>query len=179
MRFGLSILSARCFLAPSPPSIQPPLDHFILCNCVFGILTVYSFIDRRQHSDLEKAAYVSSGVVTLFRDAVCSLQPGGDEAQVVCGSDLSYAFAYGLLCASRPTAGDGDHAFLRGCLFSDAGPGNPDYSIDRAEITEQAWQSTSHLDVSIDIALFFYTDRKICTKDSNHSMNRLTRCSTP
>lgn len=46
---------------------------------------------------------------------------------------------------------------------------------------EQARQSTGPLDVPIDIApaVLFYTDRKICTKDSNHSMNKLTRCSAP
>ena len=49
------------------------------------------------------------------------------------------------------------------------------------KIIEQARQSTGPLDVPIDIAptVLFYTDRKICTKDSNHSMSRMTRCSTP
>lgn len=48
-------------------------------------------------------------------------------------------------------------------------------------IVEQARKSTGPLDVPIDIApaVLFYTDRKICTKDSNHSMSRMTRCSTP
>jgi len=49
------------------------------------------------------------------------------------------------------------------------------------KIIEQARQSTGPLDVPIDIAptVLFYTDRKICTKDSNHSMSRMTGCSTP
>lgn len=48
-------------------------------------------------------------------------------------------------------------------------------------IVEQARKSNGPLDVSIDIApaVLFYTDRKICTNASNHSMGKLTRCSTP
>ena len=48
------------------------------------------------------------------------------------------------------------------------------------KIVEEARQSTGPLDVPIDIApaVLFYTDRKICTK-ANHSMSRMTRCSTP